>query len=134
MARFTKSQRLLTSRDFDSVLDGSGTKVVCSDFVLIASKQHPRRDSRLGLIVSSKVGNAVVRNRIKRSIRSVFRDELSKIPQLLCRDIVVIARPSLVDSKGRVKEKIQETLRRCSQRLAGKLETENPKQKLMIKG
>lgn len=123
MARFTKSQRLLTSRDFDQVLDGSGTKVLCSDFVLIASARHPRRPSRLGLIVSSKVGNAVVRNRVKRSIRAVFREGLLDDPALAERDIVVIARPSLVSKEGRVKDKIQDILLNCSQRLSSKLKS-----------
>ncbi|MEI6833592.1 MAG: ribonuclease P protein component [bacterium] len=121
MARFTKSQRLLSSREFDRVLSGSNTKVVCSDFVLLASGKDESRPSRLGLIVSGKVGNSVVRNRVKRSIRSVFQTSLWAETALIGRDLVVIARPSLVDGKGHVKANIQDRLQQCANRLLTKL-------------
>lgn len=121
MARFTKSQRLLTSREFDRVLSGSNTKVVCADFVLLASDKDVSRPSRLGLIVSGKVGNAVIRNKVKRSIRSVFQTSLGLETALIGRDLVVIARPALVDTKGRIKANIQDRLQQCASRLLNKL-------------
>jgi ribonuclease P protein component len=118
MARFTKSQRLLTSSEFDQVLDSPGTKVTCPDFVLVASRKNDQRSSsRLGLIVSGKVGNAVTRNKIKRSIRSVFRENLSLSQELAGRDLVVIARPAIVMKSGRLKDNIQDRFRLCSDRL-----------------
>ena len=121
MPGLDKSQRLLSKKDFDSTLDGSGLKIVCRDFVLVASKVDESRPARLGLIVSGKVGNSVVRNRIKRSIREVLRGNLALAPQLAGRDLVVIARPSLVDDQGRVKDDVQDSLRHCSSRLLKKL-------------
>ena len=47
--------------------------------------------ARLGLTVSSKVGNAVVRSRVKRRLREVFRRQRQACPAV---DVVVIARPS----------------------------------------
>lgn len=50
-----------------------------------------RPHARLGLTVSKKVGNAVVRNRVKRWLRESFR---RRQPTLLgAWDVVVIARP-----------------------------------------
>ena len=49
---------------------------------------HPR----LGLSVSKKVGNAVVRNRVRRRLREVFNASLADVPEGL--DLVVSARPS----------------------------------------
>jgi ribonuclease P protein component len=46
--------------------------------------------SRLGVTVSSRVGNAVVRNRVKRIVREIFRERRRLLSAL---DIVVIARP-----------------------------------------
>lgn len=47
--------------------------------------------SRLGVTVSSRVGNAVIRNRIKRLLREIFRAHRAELvpPQ----DIVIIAKP-----------------------------------------
>jgi ribonuclease P protein component len=121
MAQFTKAQRLLSKKDFDATLDGAGVKVVCRDFVLVASEAVSLGPSRLGLIVSGKVGNSVVRNRIKRSIRELFRNELSQIKALNGRSLVVIARPSLVDNAGHVNLNLRDHLRSCSSRLIKKL-------------
>ena len=54
--------------------------------------------SRLGVTVSRKVGNAVVRNRIKRRIREWFRRDRSAIGPGL--DLVVIARAGAARMTG----------------------------------
>ena len=54
--------------------------------------------SRLGITVSRKVGNAVVRNRLKRRIREWFRSERDRLREPL--DLVVIARPQAAALSG----------------------------------
>jgi ribonuclease P protein component len=59
-------------------------------FVVLAA---PGRDcTRIGVTVSSAVGNAVVRNRVRRRVRTVLdRTDFTLAP---ARDIVIIARPA----------------------------------------
>ncbi len=52
----------------------------------------PPRRARLGITASRKVGNAVVRNRVKRWVRESYRKLVA--PPAATRDIVVIAKPS----------------------------------------
>lgn len=47
---------------------------------------------RLGLSVSKKVGNAVVRNKVRRRLKEIFHCHLEEIPGSL--DLVVSARPT----------------------------------------
>lgn len=69
--RLTKSQRLLKRAQFLD-LSKKGKKIQNRHFiVLVAATDGPC--SRLGITASKRVGNAVVRNRIKRHCREVFR-------------------------------------------------------------
>lgn len=48
---------------------------------------------RVGITVSAKVGNAVVRNRVKRRLREAVRHERAGLPAV---DLVIVARASAV--------------------------------------
>lgn len=74
-------------------LSRSGYKVHSENFVII-SKLSDHGESRVGITVSGKVGNSVIRNRIKRQVREFFRRRRATLPQAV--DYVVIARQSAV--------------------------------------
>jgi len=63
----------------------------------------------LGITVSGKVGNSVVRNRIKRQVREFFRRRRGELPPAC--DILIIARTSAAELSGkRVTDELERTL------------------------
>jgi len=75
-------------------LSRSGHKVHSENFVVI-SKTSDHAESRVGITVSGKVGNSVIRNRIKRQVREFFRRRRGALPPGV--DYLVIARQSAVN-------------------------------------
>ena len=85
---FPRTKRLTKKPEFDHVFQ-HGKKRAGPHFVCYAIQQG-EKDSRLGLVVSRKVGGAVVRNRVKRYIRHFFRTHSGQFSEPL--QLVVIAR------------------------------------------
>jgi ribonuclease P protein component len=69
--------------------------------------------ARVGITVSSKVGGAVVRNRVKRKLREAIRHEIAGLPAV---DLVLVARPSAVRSQV---AEFRAFLRAAKDRMAG---------------
>lgn len=110
-AAFPKTHRLRNRFEFLRV-QNTGFKVSSHDFIALALENHTPV-TRLGLTVSKKVGNAVVRNRIRRHLREGFRRQQYAWPPGL--DIVLIAKnsageappPKLLESLESVREKLK---------------------------
>jgi len=93
-----KTARLLKRGEFLK-LSRTGAKFHSANFVVI-SGVNEGRGARLGITVSGKVGNSVVRNRIKRRVREFFRRRRSGFRPSL--DILVIARKSAANLDGNI--------------------------------
>ena len=93
--RFPRSQRLRRRKDFLRIQQW-GIKVSAHPLVALALENR-WNVTRLGITVSSKVGNAVLRNRIRRLLREIIRRRRDRLPRGI--DIVLIASPSAASEK-----------------------------------
>ncbi len=96
--RFPASQRVRKRPEFQRI-QTQGRRVSTPHFVLLLQARDPEAGgtARLGVTVSRKVGNAVVRNRAKRLIREAFRATRSLWPA--DADLVVIVKRPTGDAK-----------------------------------
>lgn len=86
--RLRKEERLCKRAEFLQA-QREGGKFVTPHLVVYA-RAGDQPWARLGLTVSRKVGNAVVRNKVKRRLREAFRNHKRELPAAI--DLVVIAR------------------------------------------
>ncbi len=95
MGGLSKEQRIRRRSDFQRI-QGQGQRLQTRHFVFIFANRPagalPDSGPRLGIAVSRKIGNAVVRNRVKRLVREAFRATRSQFGDRV--DVVVIARSS----------------------------------------
>jgi ribonuclease P protein component len=85
--KLPRAARLRRRRDF-LLVQQRGTRLFSGDVLVLALDSGHGRP-RIGITVSSKIGNAVERNRVKRWVREAFRAMGEDLPAL---DLVVIAR------------------------------------------
>jgi ribonuclease P protein component len=92
---FQREVRIVRSSDYQRLYK-KGRKIHSEKFVLFG-EENGTSHHRLGITVSRKVGCAVVRNRIKRLFREIFRKSRGEIPNTL--DIVVNAKAGCVGAR-----------------------------------
>jgi ribonuclease P protein component len=84
---FGRARRVRKQAEFQRI-QASGKRVTTKHFILLVAAQPVPGVARLGLVVSRRVGGAVVRNRIKRLCRECFRLSRALLPDGV--DLVVI--------------------------------------------
>jgi ribonuclease P protein component len=95
-----RANRLSRSRDFDAVYR-RGRSVSTRYLVLYWFPQEEQGEPRFGFSVPRAVGDAPVRNRVKRQLREVWRERLERVPG--GNDYVLIVRsglPEAVEANG----------------------------------
>jgi ribonuclease P protein component len=93
-----RRNRLSRSRDFDAVYRHG--RSVSTRFLTLYSFQRDEEpgEPRLGLAVPRAAGNAVVRNRIKRQLREIWRAKLESGAVAPASDYVLVVRPGLPEA------------------------------------
>lgn len=89
-ASFPKRIRLTRRPQFLKVQQ-EGAKVAVEPLLALALRNQAGT-TRMGFTVSTKVGNAVVRNRIRRKLRELYRQRRASLPPGV--DVVIVARTS----------------------------------------
>ena len=65
-------------------------------YLVLYCRRNGTKTSRLGLTVSAKLGHAVVRNRMRRRLREIYRANEGDL--LSGYDIVIVARSAAIDA------------------------------------
>ncbi|QYK47674.1 MAG: ribonuclease P protein component [Phycisphaeraceae bacterium] len=92
--RLRRSQRLSKANDFRAILRGKLSKPAGP--LVVYARASEAGSHRIGLSVGRRVGNAVVRNRVKRLLREAFRHVQHTMPRTragLALDLVIAVRP-----------------------------------------
>ena len=103
----SKITSLSKNEDFKSILGG---KKISNKYLTIFFKKlsdKNRKKLNLSIITKKKIGNAVLRNKIKRRLRNIMNDAFKKISIKLSYSYLVIAKPTMLNSEFKI---IKETL------------------------
>jgi ribonuclease P protein component len=111
--RFPRNCRLRSSADFARVYERNA---YAADSTLVVQGCRNQTDTaRIGLSVSRRVGNAVVRNRWKRLVREAFRLNRTRLPRGI--DLVVRPRKGAQPEFERINRSLVELAWRVERRL-----------------
>jgi ribonuclease P protein component len=112
---FGKPRRLRRRGEFQQVFDGG--QRMRGRFLTLLMTPRPVAGARLGIVASKKLGNSVRRNRAKRLIREMFRQNIELLGQAGF-DIIVIPRAELFDAPyAGLEDDYRTALTRCAARL-----------------
>ncbi|WP_071461068.1 ribonuclease P protein component [Bacillus massilinigeriensis] len=104
-----KELRIKKNKEFQEAFK-KGNSFANRQFVVYVLKKEGQENYRVGLSVSKKIGNAVVRNQVKRYIRQTFLELNDRVYK--GNDYVIIARkPAATMSMHEVKNSLEHVLK-----------------------
>lgn len=111
--RFLSHYRIRIGADFKRAFDRR--RSAGDDYLVVYGCENGLPHARLGMSISRKVGNAVVRNRWKRLLRESFRLQVAQLPAGV--DLVIVPRRDVEPTLAA----LMRSLRQLARRVAGKL-------------
>ena len=103
----SKISSLSKNDDFKSLLNG---KRIANKYLTIFFKKLSYKNNNklnISFVTKKKIGNAVIRNKIKRRLRNIMNDAVKKVSINLNFSFLVIAKPTMLNSEFK---NIKETL------------------------
>src|SRR5271170_2751191 len=94
--RFSRSSRMKLPGEFARA-KAQGQRLVCGCLIANVLARPEGLATRLGVVTSKKIGNAVARSRARRLLRESFRLHQRELARSV--DLVLVARPSIAGRK-----------------------------------
>lgn len=115
---FPRRMRLLKPADFSRVYDCRQSAAAGPLVLYAAANAADTAAIRLGLSVSRRIGNAVVRNRWKRRLRETFRVVRPGLP--VGNDFILVVRSGEPPSGAEATERLGNTIASLAMRVVGR--------------
>lgn len=103
--------RLRNREDYSRVYRG-GRSFANGQFVVYWSKQPSAQPFRVGISASKKIGNAVVRNRMRRLVKEIVRHMEGQIVPYV-DFILIVRKPAVTMSYAELERSIKHVLRKA---------------------
>lgn len=88
-----KEDRIKNKQEFDKII--KTTKSIKNQYFVIHKIDKKEKNNRFGIAVGTKVGNAVIRNKLKRRTKEIIREERNLFQNSV--DYIIIVRKSCLE-------------------------------------
>lgn len=105
-----KDKRIQKNEEFNSIIKQRHSKA--SKIFIVYFSNRKEDHARVGISVSKKLGNAVVRNKIKRQLRMMIQETIN-FDEAKYDYIVIVRKDYLLNSYDTNKKDLEKTIKTC---------------------